>query len=123
LALIGSRLRLFYAQADILIAAVGRPEMVRGDWIKPGAVIIDVGINAVDDATDKRGSVRERLFLSFFLLFFISASCSTRRADSLANAHLSRPPLSGTASSATFTLKKPARSRPPSRPCPAALAQ
>ena len=32
-------------QADILIAAVGRPEWVRGDWIKPGAVVIDVGIN------------------------------------------------------------------------------
>jgi methylenetetrahydrofolate dehydrogenase (NADP+)/methenyltetrahydrofolate cyclohydrolase len=32
-------------QADILIAAVGRPEMVRGDWIKPGAIVIDVGIN------------------------------------------------------------------------------
>jgi methylenetetrahydrofolate dehydrogenase (NADP+) / methenyltetrahydrofolate cyclohydrolase len=32
-------------QADILIAAVGRPEMVRGDWIKPGATVIDVGIN------------------------------------------------------------------------------
>lgn len=34
-------------QADILIAAVGRPEMVKGDWIKPGAVVIDVGINRV----------------------------------------------------------------------------
>jgi methylenetetrahydrofolate dehydrogenase (NADP+)/methenyltetrahydrofolate cyclohydrolase len=34
-------------QADILIAAVGRPEMVRGDWIKPGATVIDVGINRV----------------------------------------------------------------------------
>ncbi len=33
--------------ADILIAAAGRPEMVRGDWIKPGAVVIDVGINRV----------------------------------------------------------------------------
>jgi methylenetetrahydrofolate dehydrogenase (NADP+)/methenyltetrahydrofolate cyclohydrolase len=33
--------------ADILIAAVGRPEMVRGDWIKPGAIVIDVGINRV----------------------------------------------------------------------------
>jgi methylenetetrahydrofolate dehydrogenase (NADP+)/methenyltetrahydrofolate cyclohydrolase len=32
-------------QADILVAAVGRPEMVKGDWIKPGAVVIDVGIN------------------------------------------------------------------------------
>lgn len=42
-------------QADILVAAVGRPEMVRGDWIKPGAVVIDVGTNAVDDPTAKRG--------------------------------------------------------------------
>jgi methylenetetrahydrofolate dehydrogenase (NADP+) / methenyltetrahydrofolate cyclohydrolase len=33
--------------ADILVAAVGRPQMVRGDWIKPGAVVIDVGINRV----------------------------------------------------------------------------
>ncbi|MDB5627481.1 MAG: bifunctional methylenetetrahydrofolate dehydrogenase/methenyltetrahydrofolate cyclohydrolase FolD [Tardiphaga sp.] len=33
------------AQADLVYAAVGRPEMVRGDWIKPGAVVIDVGIN------------------------------------------------------------------------------
>jgi methylenetetrahydrofolate dehydrogenase (NADP+) / methenyltetrahydrofolate cyclohydrolase len=42
-------------QADILVAAVGRAEMVRGDWIKPGAVVIDVGTNAVDDPTAKRG--------------------------------------------------------------------
>ncbi|MBD3744924.1 bifunctional methylenetetrahydrofolate dehydrogenase/methenyltetrahydrofolate cyclohydrolase FolD [Sphingopyxis alaskensis] len=35
-------------EADIVIAAVGRPEMVRGDWIKPGAVVIDVGINRVE---------------------------------------------------------------------------
>jgi methylenetetrahydrofolate dehydrogenase (NADP+)/methenyltetrahydrofolate cyclohydrolase len=33
--------------ADIVIAAIGRPEMVRGDWIKPGAAIIDVGINGI----------------------------------------------------------------------------
>jgi methylenetetrahydrofolate dehydrogenase (NADP+)/methenyltetrahydrofolate cyclohydrolase len=33
--------------ADILVAAVGRPEMVRGDWIKPGATVIDVGINRI----------------------------------------------------------------------------
>lgn len=37
------------AQADILVAAVGRPRMVRGDWIKPGAIVIDVGINRLDD--------------------------------------------------------------------------
>jgi len=36
-------------RADIVIAAVGRPEMVPGDWIKPGATIIDVGINRTDD--------------------------------------------------------------------------
>ncbi len=42
-------------QADILVAAVGRPEMVRGDWIKPGAVVIDVGVNAVDDPSKERG--------------------------------------------------------------------
>jgi methylenetetrahydrofolate dehydrogenase (NADP+)/methenyltetrahydrofolate cyclohydrolase len=34
-------------RADLLIAAMGRPEMVRGDWIKPGATVIDVGINRV----------------------------------------------------------------------------
>ena len=36
------------ARADLVVAAVGRPEMVRGDWIKPGAIVIDVGINRVD---------------------------------------------------------------------------
>lgn len=35
-------------EADILVAAVGRPEMVRGDWIKPGATVIDVGINRIE---------------------------------------------------------------------------
>jgi 5,10-methylene-tetrahydrofolate dehydrogenase/methenyl tetrahydrofolate cyclohydrolase len=42
-------------RADIVVAAVGRPEMVKGAWIKPGCVLIDVGINSVDDPTDKRG--------------------------------------------------------------------
>ncbi|MEJ5315268.1 MAG: bifunctional methylenetetrahydrofolate dehydrogenase/methenyltetrahydrofolate cyclohydrolase FolD [Anaerolinea sp.] len=41
--------------ADVLVAAVGRAEMVRGDWVKPGAVVIDVGINRVEDATQPRG--------------------------------------------------------------------
>ena len=36
-------------RADIVIAAVGRPEMIKGDWIKEGAVVIDVGINRVGD--------------------------------------------------------------------------
>jgi methylenetetrahydrofolate dehydrogenase (NADP+) / methenyltetrahydrofolate cyclohydrolase len=42
-------------QADILIAAIGKMEMVRGDWIKPGAAVIDVGINSKPDATKKSG--------------------------------------------------------------------
>ncbi|KPL79003.1 methenyltetrahydrofolate cyclohydrolase [Ornatilinea apprima] len=43
-------------QADVLVAAVGRPEMVRGDWIKPGAVVIDVGVNRIDDPSAKNGT-------------------------------------------------------------------
>ena len=42
-------------QADIVVAAIGKPEMVKGDWIKPGAVVIDVGINRVPDSTRPRG--------------------------------------------------------------------
>jgi len=41
-------------RADLLIAAVGRPEMVKGDWVKPGAIVIDVGINRIDvDGSDR----------------------------------------------------------------------
>jgi methylenetetrahydrofolate dehydrogenase (NADP+) / methenyltetrahydrofolate cyclohydrolase len=40
-------------RADILVAAVGRPEMVRGDWVKPGAIVIDVGINRVPGENGK----------------------------------------------------------------------
>jgi 5,10-methylene-tetrahydrofolate dehydrogenase/methenyl tetrahydrofolate cyclohydrolase len=42
-------------QADVLIASVGRAEFVRGDWIKPGATVIDVGVNRVEDKSRKRG--------------------------------------------------------------------
>ena len=42
-------------RADILIAAVGRPDMVKADWVKPGAVVIDVGINRVADPSKKSG--------------------------------------------------------------------
>lgn len=42
-------------RADILIAAIGKPEMVTGDMVKPGAVVIDVGINRVDDPAAKKG--------------------------------------------------------------------
>ena len=44
--------------ADILVAAVGRPEMVRGDWVKPGAAVIDVGINRVDVPEKGEGGTR-----------------------------------------------------------------
>lgn len=43
-------------QADVLIAAIGKAEMVRGDWVKPGAAVIDVGINRVIDPTAPKGS-------------------------------------------------------------------
>lgn len=42
-------------QADILIAAIGKPEYVKGDWLKPGAVVIDVGTNKIDDPTSEKG--------------------------------------------------------------------
>jgi methylenetetrahydrofolate dehydrogenase (NADP+)/methenyltetrahydrofolate cyclohydrolase len=46
-------------QADIVVAAVGRPNMVTGDWIKPGAVVIDVGINRVEAVVD--GETKSKL--------------------------------------------------------------
>ena len=45
--------------ADILVAAVGRPEMIGGDWVKPGAIVIDVGINRIEYERD--GETRSRL--------------------------------------------------------------
>mgnify|MGYP000962077016 CR=1 FL=1 len=45
-------------RADIVVAAVGRPEMVRGDWIKPGATVIDVGINRIDAPEKGEGKTR-----------------------------------------------------------------
>ncbi|WP_419909715.1 bifunctional methylenetetrahydrofolate dehydrogenase/methenyltetrahydrofolate cyclohydrolase FolD [Hoeflea sp.] len=46
-------------EADILVAAVGRPEMVRGNWVKPGATVIDVGINRIP--APERGEGKSRL--------------------------------------------------------------
>lgn len=42
-------------QADVLIAAIGRPELVKGDMVKPGAVVIDVGVNRIPDPSKKSG--------------------------------------------------------------------
>jgi methylenetetrahydrofolate dehydrogenase (NADP+)/methenyltetrahydrofolate cyclohydrolase len=43
-------------RADIVVAAIGIPEFIKGDWVKEGAVVIDVGINRVPDATKKSGA-------------------------------------------------------------------
>jgi 5,10-methylene-tetrahydrofolate dehydrogenase/methenyl tetrahydrofolate cyclohydrolase len=48
-------LPLVTAGADVLVAAIGRPEMVRGDWVRPGAVVIDVGVNRVEDTSREKG--------------------------------------------------------------------
>merc|ERR1719189_1579935 len=42
-------------KADIVVAAIGKVNFVKGEWLKPGCVVIDVGINAVDDPTKKAG--------------------------------------------------------------------
>ena len=42
-------------EADILIVAIGQPDLIRGDMVKPGAVVIDIGVNRVDDDTRERG--------------------------------------------------------------------
>ncbi len=47
-------------RADVLVAAVGRPEMVKGSWVKPGAAVIDVGINRTDAGPRRRRRVRAR---------------------------------------------------------------
>jgi methylenetetrahydrofolate dehydrogenase (NADP+)/methenyltetrahydrofolate cyclohydrolase len=49
-------------RADLLVVAVGRPEMVRGDWVKPGATVIDVGINRVPGAEGKSRLVGDVAF-------------------------------------------------------------
>jgi 5,10-methylene-tetrahydrofolate dehydrogenase/methenyl tetrahydrofolate cyclohydrolase len=42
-------------RADIVIAAIGQPEYVKGSWLKPGVVVIDVGTNKIDDPSDEKG--------------------------------------------------------------------
>jgi methylenetetrahydrofolate dehydrogenase (NADP+)/methenyltetrahydrofolate cyclohydrolase len=55
-------LRQLCARADLVYAAVGKPEMVRGDWIKPGATVIDVGINRLPDGDGKTRLVGDVAF-------------------------------------------------------------
>ena len=57
-------LRMVCRGADVLVAAVGRPEMVRGDWMRPGAIVIDVGTNRVpapEKSPDKHGKPKTKL--------------------------------------------------------------
>jgi methylenetetrahydrofolate dehydrogenase (NADP+)/methenyltetrahydrofolate cyclohydrolase len=49
-------------RADLLVAAIGRPEMIRGDWVKPGATVIDVGINRIDAGGGKSRLVGDVAF-------------------------------------------------------------
>lgn len=48
-------------EADVIVAAVGKPELVRGDWIKPGAVVIDVGMNRIDAAAAAGENAKTKL--------------------------------------------------------------
>jgi len=69
-------------RADIVVAAVGRAEMVKAAWLKPGCVVVDVGINSVDDPSDKRGSSLPPFppsfpLLSLLPLLFLSSSRHT----------------------------------------------
>lgn len=59
-------------QADILVVGIGQPEYIPGSWVKPGAVVIDCGINSISDASKKSGkSLPFLTFMHFnyFLLF------------------------------------------------------
>jgi methylenetetrahydrofolate dehydrogenase (NADP+)/methenyltetrahydrofolate cyclohydrolase len=49
-------------RADLLVAAIGRPQLVRGDWIKPGAVVIDVGINRIETGAGRHALVGDVAF-------------------------------------------------------------
>jgi 5,10-methylene-tetrahydrofolate dehydrogenase/methenyl tetrahydrofolate cyclohydrolase len=61
------------AEADILVAAIGRAEMVRGNWIKPGAAVIDVGTNPVPVSSSPISSLPEVL-LSVFCSLQVSST-------------------------------------------------
>ena len=51
-----ANLKAHVRRADVLIAAIGRPEFIPGEWVKPGAIVIDVGVNRVPDPTKKSGN-------------------------------------------------------------------
>src|SRR5471032_754892 len=75
-------LAAFTRQADVLIAAIGRPEFVTADMVKPGAVVIDVGVGRVPDATKKNG-------------YRLTGTCISRRSRRSARRSLRCPAASG----------------------------
>lgn len=126
------------AEADIIIAACGRAEMVEGDWVKPGAAVIDVGINAVD-VSARGGPARAaagppapagRLCRPppartpcLLLLLSSAHSRSARRwLTPFPPPRRTPPPSAATAWWATSTLARPRSAPARSRPCPAAWA-
>ena len=48
--------------ADILVVAIGQPRLIPGDWIKPGAVVIDCGINSIEDSSKKSGKHNQQKY-------------------------------------------------------------
>ena len=103
------------ADADIIIAACGRAEMVKGDWIKPGAVVIDVGINAVDVS---RGASSGQVFPPSK-----DIAVTTRRCLARATMPCRTLPQSVvTAWWATSRLMRPASAPPSSPQCQVAWA-
>ncbi len=88
-------------RADIVIAAVGRAEMVRGDWIKPGAVVIDVGINRIPAADGKVAAGRR---------------CRVRRSSRSGSRDHARPRRSWADDDRHATQEHTGRRAPPRRP-------
>ena len=71
--------------ADILVVAIGQPELVKADWIKPGAVVVDCGINAIPGEPS-----RARGVLSPLLLMITEAVGGRRRDEEERTAHRRR---------------------------------
>ena len=67
------------AKADILVVAIGQPELVKGDWIKPGAVVIDCGISSVPGMTSSLTVLiwSIRIYFMYDLFVFTKESSSS----------------------------------------------
>ena len=77
--------------ADIVIVAIGKAEFIKGEWIKPGAVVIDVGINAVVDETSHSGKLMRNNFLarSILLIWMLSYHIIKYLSHQYGNIHIS----------------------------------